>query len=86
MLQGHPAQAGATSSWPEDKEQLPDAQGKEGFSCQEEITLLPGGINHYHVFKFCLFFCVTSLLLGVPSRALMLSDESWGYDQVLQIL
>jgi hypothetical protein len=73
VLQGHPAQAGATSSWPEDKEQLPDTQGKEGFSCQEEVTLLPGGISRVTMYLICLVFCVTSLLLGVPFRALMLS-------------
>lgn len=65
MLQGHPAQAGAPSSWPEDKEQLPDAQGKEGFSCQEEVTFLPGGISRITMYLSSVFFGVTSLLVGV---------------------
>jgi hypothetical protein len=81
VLQGHQAQAGAPCSWPEDKEQLPDTQGKEGNSCQEEVIFLPGRIRHTAVyFKFY----VATVLFSIPSFDAVI-DESWGYDQLLQI-
>lgn len=56
MLQGHPAQARAPGPWPEDKEQLQDAQGEEGFRCQEEVVFLVRGITSPHCYVFYLLF------------------------------
>lgn len=85
MLQGHPAQAGAPSSRPEDKEQLPDTQGKEGFSCQEEVIRLPGRIS-----RIAMYLSSVHLLCNVTTvgcfDAVIGSYESWEYDQPLQIL
>lgn len=65
MLQGHPPQARAASSWTEDEEQLQDAEGKEGFCCEEEVACFPGGIRHiamYLPLVLCLLFIFCVLL------------------------